>query len=336
MVVIVLTDPGCKIQKSKDLFKISFGFSKKPVSYVPADIVDHIIIDSTSSITSGGFDLIKEYGIAVFWPNYQSIGMWLLPQVMNGLVVVRKAQYKAIENRKAVILATSIISQSCMNKISTIKKVGRRRSKFKDHGKQLEDETSKIISDFKQYSTYEDLDSIRNNLMGLEAAFNVSYYDKLRELATMQGINFGNRTRRPAEDMVNAILNYGYAILKTQIVNALVISGLDIYAGFIHTDRSGKASLVLDMMEEFRQICVDEILIELMLGKKIPKDDPEQAVIISDDLKQDFLSSFFLNLELKISNKKLKHHIIIQARKLVKFLMGQNKKYAPFKNKVVI
>ncbi|MGI6604033.1 MAG: CRISPR-associated endonuclease Cas1 [bacterium] len=55
----------------------------------------------------------------------------------------------------------------------------------------------------------------------------------------------------------NACLNYGYGILYQQCETALILAGLDIFAGFLHVDRPGKTSLVYDFMEEFRQPVVD-------------------------------------------------------------------------------
>src|SRR5204862_398077 len=69
------------------------------------------------------------------------------------------------------------------------------------------------------------------------------------------------REGRGATDPLNAALNYGYGILYAQVERALLLAGLDPYAGFLHADRPGKPSLVLDLIEEFRQAVVDRTLI---------------------------------------------------------------------------
>ena len=68
---------------------------------------------------------------------------------------------------------------------------------------------------------------------------------------------FAGREHRGTEDPVNAALNYGYGILQSQVWSAITLAGLEPFAGFIHVDRPGKPSLVLDLMEEFRQPVVD-------------------------------------------------------------------------------
>src|SRR5881409_3033564 len=57
------------------------------------------------------------------------------------------------------------------------------------------------------------------------------------------------RETRGATDPFNAALNYGYGILYGQVEQALTLAGLDPYGGFLHADRPGKRSLVLDLIE---------------------------------------------------------------------------------------
>jgi CRISPR-associated protein Cas1 len=69
---------------------------------------------------------------------------------------------------------------------------------------------------------------------------------------------------------VNSALNYGYGILYTQVWGALMNAGLEPFAGFLHVDRPGKPSLVLDVIEEFRQPIVDRAVIAMLTkGVKI-------------------------------------------------------------------
>jgi hypothetical protein len=70
-------------------------------------------------------------------------------------------------------------------------------------------------------------------------------------------LGFAGRSHQGATDAVNAALNYGYGILTAHVWGAVMNAGLEPFAGFLHVDRSGKPSLVLDLMEEFRQPVVD-------------------------------------------------------------------------------
>jgi CRISPR-associated endonuclease Cas1 len=82
------------------------------------------------------------------------------------------------------------------------------------------------------------------------------------------------REHRGAVDPVNSALNYGYGMLYNQVQHALLLAGLDPYAGFVHVDRPGKPSLVLDAIEEFRQPIVDRTVFGLLnKGVEIEVDD---------------------------------------------------------------
>ena len=82
---------------------------------------------------------------------------------------------------------------------------------------------------------------------------------------------FRGRNKRPPLDNVNAMLSFGYSLLAGMCGGALEAVGLDPYVGFFHTDRPGRMSLALDLMEEFRGIMVDRFVLTL-INKKIMKE----------------------------------------------------------------
>ena len=65
---------------------------------------------------------------------------------------------------------------------------------------------------------------------------------------------FEGRSRNPAKDEFNAMLNYGYGVLYSMVEKACIIAGLDPYIGFLHTDNYNKKSLVFDVIELFRTV----------------------------------------------------------------------------------
>ena len=69
--------------------------------------------------------------------------------------------------------------------------------------------------------------------------------------------------------MVNSALSFGYAILLSEAVSALVATGLDPAIGFLHTDHDGRPSLALDLVEEFRPLVVDQIVMEALRRRRL-------------------------------------------------------------------
>ena len=103
-------------------------------------------------------------------------------------------------------------------------------------------------------------DEVRSELMGFEGAGGRMYWQQIRNLLP-NDLGFEGRSHQGASDGVNAALNYGYGILTSHVWGAVMNAGLEPFAGFLHVDRSGKPSLVLDLIEEFRQPVVDRAIL---------------------------------------------------------------------------
>ncbi|MFT3662700.1 MAG: CRISPR-associated endonuclease Cas1 [Gordonia sp. (in: high G+C Gram-positive bacteria)] len=99
----------------------------------------------------------------------------------------------------------------------------------------------------------------RDELLGVEGAAAAAYFSALGQLVP-ESLRFDRRSKRPPEDMVNSALSYGYAILVSECVAALIAAGLDPNIGLLHKDRSRRPSLALDLMEEFRPMIVDQVV----------------------------------------------------------------------------
>lgn len=106
----------------------------------------------------------------------------------------------------------------------------------------------------------ENVEAVRPVLMGLEGTAGRLYW---REVVAMlpEHLGFEGRVHEGPGDVVNAMLNYGYGILYAHVWGAVMNAGLEPFAGFLHSDRGGKPSLVLDLTEEFRQPVVDRAVL---------------------------------------------------------------------------
>jgi len=103
-------------------------------------------------------------------------------------------------------------------------------------------------------------EAVRPPLMGLEGTAGRIYWQQVAAMLPSE-LEFDGRSHQGATDGVNAMLNYGYGILYSHVWGAVMNAGLEPFAGFLHVDRSGKPSLVLDLVEEFRQPVVDRAVL---------------------------------------------------------------------------
>jgi len=135
------------------------------------------------------------------------------------------------------------------------------------------------------------------------------------------------------------MLNFGYqVILFPEVWKAVGLAGLDPYAGYLHADRPGKPSLVLDLMEEFRQQLVDRTLIRLISRKALKPDDilaidESEERILSKETVKTLLTSLQGRLDFPVMfegrRAAMKSFIYTQARKVVRYLLNESA-YTPF------
>lgn len=119
------------------------------------------------------------------------------------------------------------------------------------------------------FKTWEKGISTNNNeflhqLVGHESQVAVSYWDYIRELVSDDNVDFEHREHRGATDLINCMLNYGYAILYVRVWQALLAARLNPFEGLIHTPDEGKPSLVFDVVELFRSQVVDRVVISMI------------------------------------------------------------------------
>lgn len=141
-------------------------------------------------------------------------------------------------------------------------------------------------------------------------------------------------------DPVNAMLSFGYSLMTSMCVSALESAGLDPYVGFFHTDRPGRCSLALDLLEEFRAPFVDRFVLT-MINKKVVSDSSfhekeNGAVLLTDEARMEFLKQWQKKKSEEIIHPYLKEKVqwgmipFVQAMLLAKYLRGDLDDYPPY------
>jgi len=114
------------------------------------------------------------------------------------------------------------------------------------------------------------LEEKRGSVMGIEGMASRCYFDALSFIMPEKW-KFEGRSRNPAVDGFNCLLNYGYGVLYSMVEKACIISGLDPYVGFLHTDNYNKKSLVFDLIEMYR-IYVDRTVVNLFSRRQVKEE----------------------------------------------------------------
>lgn len=169
----------------------------------------------------------------------------------------------------------------------------------------------------------------RAELMGIEGVAGRLYWDGVKNIVENKA-EFAGRIHQGATDAFNSLLNYGYGILYAHVWGALVNAGLEPFAGYLHVDRPGKPSLVLDMVEEFRQPVVDRTVIAFTnLAQPVGMTDGMLDEGTKKALSQKVLERLASREPFQGQQYQVRSIIQIQARALVSFLRSKSA-YRPF------
>lgn len=175
----------------------------------------------------------------------------------------------------------------------------------------------------------EHLDDARQTLMGIEGSVGRQYWDAVRIILS-ERVEFMGREHRGATDAVNACLNYGYGILYSQVWGAVINAGLEPFAGFLHVDRPGKPSLVLDLTEEFRQPVVDRAVIaHVNLGETLRIEQGFLDLDTRRAIGDKVMARLTTTETYRGKQYQVRSIIQMQARRLAGFLRGAGE-YKPF------
>jgi CRISPR-associated protein Cas1 len=179
------------------------------------------------------------------------------------------------------------------------------------------------------------LDEQRGTVMGLEGSAGRAYFACLGRLMP-EAYRFDGRSRQPAKDPFNAVLNYSYGVLYAQVERACVCAGLDPHVGLLHTDNYGKKSLVFDLIEPFR-VLGERAAVLLFTGRRAQKDffeDVPGGVALSKEGRAFFVANLNERLDKavrypvqgrpgKTRNVKARDTIQSEAHALANRLLGR-------------
>ena len=257
---------------------------------------------------------------------------------VRGNVTLRKQQYRISENKeKSIAIARNFIFGKVYNARWILERAAR------DYPMRLDAEKLKEKSVFLNHS----LQEIRvceddSKLLGLEGEAASVYFSVFDQLILQQkeSFSFRERSRRPPLDNVNAMLSFAYSLLAGMCGSALEAVGLDPYVGFYHTDRPGRISLALDVMEELRGVMADRFVLT-MINKRIVKKEyfiqkENGAVMLNDSGRKLFLSAWQERKQDVIKhpflNEKIEWGMVphAQAMLLARYLRGDLDEYPPF------
>lgn len=307
---------------------------KRVVMRLPIHTLQSLICFGNVLVSPFLLGLCAEHGIHVSFLTETGQSLARVEGGKSGNVLLRMAQMQAAEDAaKSADIARNIVIGKVLNARTVLQR------RLRDHGEEpLCAETvlwlANIVQRLRQAGN---VDEIR----GLEGEAAARYFAVFNTLLVAQQEDFRleTRSRRPPRDPLNALLSFVYVLLAHDCEGALKSVGLDPQIGFLHALRPGRASLALDLMEEFRAVFADRVALSLVNRGQIRRKDfvisESGAVTLTEEARRGVLIEWqkrkkeetlhpFLNEKFPIGLFPF-----VQAHLLARFLRADLDAYPP-------
>lgn len=328
---LYITRQESYLHKERETIVVKQGDDK--LGQFPALTVGSILCFGQVSVSPFLMGYCGEQGIGLAF--YTEYGRFLarVQGKQTGNVLLRRAQYRwADDNDQSTSVARLMVSAKIANCRSVLMR------ELRNHGDNtaLQVAVDKLATSLRRAQHAGTVEEA----MGIEGDAANAYFGVFNELIRGSGFAFGGRVRRPPTDPVNALLSFVYSLITNECASALQGVGLDPYVGFLHKDRPGRASLALDLLEEFRASWADRFVLTLINRRQVQLSDfvteASGAVRLTDDARKNLLAAYQERKQSEIIHPYLEEPVPIgllphcQAMLLARHIRGDTEYYPPY------
>jgi CRISPR-associated protein Cas1 len=322
---LILSGFGLFLSKKSERLLVRKG--KQVIYQFPFFRLNEVVVGSKGITVSS--DLLEEMclrGIRLsFLDRSGKPYAMVTSPMLTATVQARREQILAFTDKRGLDFCKAVVLGKIKNQERLLRYFGKYMKKeAEDRFVRIEETAAQLRALWKKVPAI-DADCVneaRGTLMGTEGTAGRIYWEAVQEIIGHR-VEFFGREHRGATDGVNSLLNYGYGILYSQIWGAVLNAGLEPFAGFLHVDRPGKPSLVLDMVEEFRQPVVDRTVIAYVnLGTNIGMRDGLLDADTRKNIGDKIVERLVAAETYKGKQYQIRSIIQMQARRLAGFLRG--------------
>lgn len=332
---LYITSDDAYVRKERETFVVEVNNEK--VFQAPTHSIENIVCFGFKALTPALMAYCAENNVGISYLSENGKFLARVYGAQKGNVLLRKAQYAISDDE---FLSLNIARPIIAAKVSNYRYLLLRHQRnHPDAGSESVNEAAETMA--KRLTNIQNAKSL-DELRGYEGECANIYFSVLSFLITSQkeDFTFTQRSKRPPLDPANALLSFVYVILANDIRSALETVGLDPQVGFLHQLRSGRASLALDIMEEFRAYMGDRIMLNLINLKQVTKNDFEiresGEMRMSDEARKALLTSYQKRKQEEITHPFLGEKMTIgllphvQAQLLARYIRGDIESYTPF------
>lgn len=266
--VLYLQEPGSYVGKRSE--HLTVRKDGKELARLPMHAVRQVCVFGNVQVSTQALQTLIENEIPVTYltGHGKFIGAFAPPPAKN--VGLREAQYlRFADPAERLTLSKAAVRAKLTNQRALLM-----RSLRGDGDRGSDELAARGLADAIRHLDHA---ASLESVLGLEGAGASWYFGEfgrfLKPHPPGDGFDFASRNRRPPKDPVNALLSFAYAMLAKDCFAAVCTVGFDPYKGFFHVNRHGKPSLALDLMEEFRPVIADSVVLTLVNNDMLGRDD---------------------------------------------------------------
>jgi CRISP-associated protein Cas1 len=308
---LVINTFGSYLRKKEGNFLVKTDDQTFEVS---AKKVQSIMITTSAYLSTDAIKLAVDNNIdVIFLDEFGDPFGRVWHSKLGSTTLIRRKQLEIANDEKGLNLAKEWVVSKVENQIDFLKRL-------KNSRPQKEEELDGYITTLeeirqKMEKLERTIDEKRGSMMGLDGAAGKTYFDALSFIMPDR-CKFSGRSRMPARDEFNCLLNYAYGVLYSMVEKACIIAGLDPYVGIIHTDHYNKKSLVFDLIEMFRHLA-DETVVYMFSQRKVKREYFEEiknGFTLNKEGKATLISDLNDNFEksVRYRGRNIKNRDIIQ------------------------
>ncbi|MFZ4739415.1 MAG: CRISPR-associated endonuclease Cas1 [Bradymonadia bacterium] len=263
MAVIYVSEPGAEVGLRNERIVVRKG--KVRLASERVDNLERLVLAGFVQVSAQAIRALLEQDVDVVWQNQggRHLGR-LVAQGGRNAELIRQQFERLGDLAVALPLARAFVR----GKLENQRRLLMRQRNF-------ERSPAYVAALVQLRALIERLDGAAtlDVVRGLEGAGAAAYFRAFGETLKVEGITFPGRVRRPPTDPTNILLSFGYTLLGHALTGIIETSGLFPYLGVLHEARTGRASLALDLIEEFRPVIVDATVIRVLNRREVRATD---------------------------------------------------------------
>lgn len=328
-----LFNPGRLERKDNTLHFVTYDEQGLPgqAKYLPIEGIENLYIFGSVDANSAFYNFLGKSGVSVhFFDYYEHYTGSFYPKEYLLAGQLQIAQTKAyLSSSKRLHLASALVEGAGFNMLKNLRY-------YHHRGRDLEAQIMMIEQFLSRLSSTANV----SELMGLEGNCRQNYYDAFSAILIDTEFEFSTRVKHPPANEVNALISFGNTLCYTVALDAIYHTQLNPTISFLHEAGVRRFSLALDLAEIFKPILVDRTIFTLLnrkMLKSIDFDFTLNGCLLKDSGRKVFLRAFEERLHETIKHRTLKRTVSykylvrLECYKLVKYLLGVDEVYKPFK-----